>query len=82
MLCEALDVTDLTTQQVADAANQQNCAIVTDADGDVMQTYVDQKATITVGVCVLHEIFSSLKALDGDFTGCVNIVVNIFYLKV
>ena len=59
VLCQALDVTDLTTQQVEDAADQQDCGIVEESDSDVMQTYVDQKATISVGLCILHEIFAA-----------------------
>lgn len=82
VLCQALDVTALTAQQVEDAADEQDCGIVADSDSDVMQTYVDQKATISVGLCILHEIFAALKALDGGFTGCVDTTVNIYYLKV
>lgn len=81
VLCQALDVTALTAQQVEDAADEQDCGIVADSDSDVMQTYVDQKATISVGLCILHEIFAALKALDGGFTGCVDTTVNIYYLK-
>lgn len=82
VLCEALDVTHLTAEQVADAVDEQNCGTVDDSDGDVMNTYVDQKITISIGLCILHEIFAALQALDGGFTGCFNTVVNIYFLKV
>lgn len=62
VLCQALDVTALTTQQVEDAADEQDCGIVADSDSDVMQTYVDQKATISVGLCILHEIFGGVES--------------------
>ena len=82
MVCHALDVANLTPQQVKDAADQQGCASVQASDSDVMQTLVNQDAKITVGVCILHEIFAALSKLDGGFTGCLNTEIDTYYLKV
>ena len=82
VICEALDVTALSAQQVKDAMDEQDCGKVHDSDSGVMKTYVDQRAAITIGLCILHEIFAALSALDGGFSGCLDTVVNIYYLKV
>ena len=81
VVCQAVDVTNLSAKQLEDAVDQQNCGKVQPSDSGIMKTFVDQRGTISIGLCVLHEIFSALKALTGGFDGCLKVTVNIYYLK-
>lgn len=82
VVCEAIDVTDLTTAFVDQAVDDATCAPAEDVGNDVMQAFVAQRATLGLGLCMLHEIFGSLSAIDGGFDGCFWLQLNFNFLKV
>ena len=82
VVCEAFDVTNLADEAVDAAVDKQQCAPSDDVGDDVMKAFVDQHATVGIGLCVVHEIFSAIQAIDGGFDGCFWLTVNLNYLKV
>lgn len=82
VVCEAIDVDNLSATALEQAVDHATCAPAEDVGDDTMQVFVAQRATLGLGLCMLREIFSSLSAIDGGFDGCFWLQINFNYLKV
>lgn len=62
VVCNAMDLTDLAADASAIAAgvSQQQCYIISDGESDILNPFVEQKATLTIGLCPLPDLFSAI----------------------
>lgn len=62
VVCNAVDLTDVAADITVIAADvsQQQCYVISDGESDILNPFVEQKATLTIGLCPLPDLFAAI----------------------